>query len=334
MKSDNILVGSDGVPRLTDIGNARRKGAGSTMPAYSTLWNIPKKILPPADVLKTGTFTSRRTPINVPDGSWDSPWLDLWMLGRELNRIFLSDPATLALDDDPTLPFPERAEYADIRARLLRSAFPDDDAEAQYALRFIHLIIRRLTACETPAGQSYYTSAAEVVRDLSKLQHEFGAAQNLPELQAIPQHVLRLPHSGNVALTLRVKAFLNSAPVYRLKGHLQLGVVKNVYPGATHCRSEHLFGVLDAVTQYVRALYADRSDPFWRISVEQRDIEALLTAALLHDIGHIAFGHALEEMSGLFEGRMHEDYAIDVARGSKEDGAPLAGCGKTGFSRQ
>jgi len=43
-----------------------------------------------------------------------------------------------------------------------------------------------------------------------------------------------------------------------------------------------------------------------------REIDALLLAALLHDVGHIAFGHFIEEMHGLIKGRSHEDYAILV----------------------
>jgi HD associated region len=37
-----------------------------------------------------------------------------------------------------------------------------------------------------------------------------------------------------------------------------------------------------------------------------------LLAAIAHDIGHLSFGHFLEEMKGLFRGRMHEDYAAAV----------------------
>ncbi len=61
---------------------------------------------------------------------------------------------------------------------------------------------------------------------------------------------------------------------------------------------------------YVQALYADRSDPFWRLAVDTRDIDALLLSALLHDVGHLAFGHYVEEMEGLVRGRTHVDYAL------------------------
>lgn len=37
-----------------------------------------------------------------------------------------------------------------------------------------------------------------------------------------------------------------------------------------------------------------------------------MLAAMLHDTGHVAFGHYLEEMEGLLRGRSHEDYALLV----------------------
>jgi HD superfamily phosphohydrolase len=324
MKSDNILVGGDGVPRVSDIGNARLRGGGSPLHAFSTLWNIPPQLMPKG-LSKMSGLVSRRVPIEVPDAAWDSAWLDLWMLGRELNRLFGADEATLDLDRNDDLRFPEDARYEEIRKLFLDTAFPDGDGEAQYALEFIRLIIRRLLSSASPDGPIYYSSARAVASDLSKMDREFGAAHNIPELQAIPQHVIRQPQSGNVPLPIRVKHFLNATPVLRLKRHLQLGVAREVYPGATHCRAEHLIGVLAAVTQYVRALYADRNDPFWRLNIEKEDVEALLVAALLHDVGHIAFGHAIEEMTGLLAGRMHEDYAQELTLGVRSDTSKLTG---------
>jgi HD superfamily phosphohydrolase len=48
------------------------------------------------------------------------------------------------------------------------------------------------------------------------------------------------------------------------------------------------------------------------MTVDQEDINALLLAALLHDTGHVAFGHYIEEMEGLVKGRTHVDYILRV----------------------
>jgi HD superfamily phosphohydrolase len=51
---------------------------------------------------------------------------------------------------------------------------------------------------------------------------------------------------------------------------------------------------------------------FWRTSVTADDIDATLLAAILHDVGHIAFGHFLEEMGDIFWGLKHTDFTIAV----------------------
>jgi HD superfamily phosphohydrolase len=70
------------------------------------------------------------------------------------------------------------------------------------------------------------------------------------------------------------------------------------------------------VVNYVRSLFADRHNPFWRIAIEEIDIYTLLVTALVHDLGHFSYGHAVEELIGIFAGHTHQDYAISLAQGA------------------
>jgi len=307
MKSENFLVDRAGVARLIDIGNARRPAAAAALVAFSTKWNVPPYLLSFFDAGPGPTAaSSRRTPINLPDKEWDAPWLDLWMFGRELNRLFDADAKTLELDRE--VGHPDLAKHRLQRDRFLPSVFPVDDLEAAHALGFLRLVIKRLLYPYAPAAPAFYKHAQSVATDLTKLLQPLGAAHDIPELQGIPQHVLRLPVSGNVPYTPRFAAIYNSSLIQRLNSHLQLGTLAQVYPGATHRRSEHSAGVFATAVLYVRALYANQTQPFWRLSIERRDIDALLLAALIHDAGHVAYGHFLEEQDGVFRGRTHEDY--------------------------
>jgi HD superfamily phosphohydrolase len=123
---------------------------------------------------------------------------------------------------------------------------------------------------------------------------------------------MRLPVSGNAPFTTRISRVYDSAPVKRLSNHRQLGSIYQVYRGAIHTRLEHAEGVLCTTCDYVRALFADQTNPFWRVNIRRRDIELLLFAALVHDIGHVAFGHFIEELEGLLRGRKHERYLLAV----------------------
>lgn len=313
IKSENLLVDRDGVVKLMDVGNARRiddPERGDT--AFSTRGNNPLELLEPAVPSRRGKRApTNRIPLEIPGPEWDTPWLDLWMLARDLNRLLGAVDRLLKRDEGFTLRAGET--IVTTRGTFLNSVFPDGDPEAEFALSFLRLILRRLLNSDVPSQkETYYKQAMEVLDDLGKLLPHFGAAQAVVELQPIAQHILRLPVSGNVPYSRRIHALYNSPPIQRLSKHLQLGNIVQVYPGAGHRRSEHVAGVYGRAADYVRALYADRRDPFWRISVDGEDVDALLAAAILHDIGHVAFGHFLEEMSGLFDGRTHEDYAVLV----------------------
>jgi HD superfamily phosphohydrolase len=79
----------------------------------------------------------------------------------------------------------------------------------------------------------------------------------------------------------------------RLQGVKQLGFVYRVWPGATHTRFEHSLGVYYLMLRALRAVGAASPEA---VSHQVSDLRALLAAALLHDIGHYPFSHAIEEL--------------------------------------
>ncbi|WIG57485.1 MAG: dNTP triphosphohydrolase, broad substrate specificity [Ktedonobacterales bacterium] len=79
----------------------------------------------------------------------------------------------------------------------------------------------------------------------------------------------------------------------RLQGVKQLGFVYRVWPGATHTRFEHSLGVYYLM---LRALHALRSQAPDLLSGDDTTPQTLLAAALLHDVGHYPFSHAIEEL--------------------------------------
>jgi HD superfamily phosphohydrolase len=311
VKSENFLVARGGIPKLSDLGSARQRdrSAEEAATALSTRWNVPFALIGDSLPAET-TVSSRRMPIKVPDRNWDAPWLDLWMLARDLNRLFVADKEVRAADD--RLMNPQRAIFAQQSNDFLVRCFPEADPDARHAYDLIAIVLRRLLRPKTPGAARFYDHANDVIHDLNKLKQPLGAAFRVRELGIVPQRVMRIPVWNNIPYTERFGALFNSVLLKRLNKHLQLGALVQVYPGASHRRSEHSAGVFAATCEYVRALYADRRDPFWRLSIEERDIDALLLAALAHDIGHLSFGHFLEEMKGLFGNRRHEDYAAAV----------------------
>ncbi|CAN5889802.1 hypothetical protein BH23GEM9_BH23GEM9_01460 [soil metagenome] len=82
-------------------------------------------------------------------------------------------------------------------------------------------------------------------------------------------------------------------PVFQRLRHIkQLGHAHLVYPGATHTRFDHAVGVYHLARRAL-AVLAERGD---LADIEAADRAAIPFAALLHDIGHYPFSHALEEL--------------------------------------
>jgi len=70
-------------------------------------------------------------------------------------------------------------------------------------------------------------------------------------------------------------------------------MVAFVYPGATHTRMEHSLGVYRNAIDFLQRLSGD--DALGRVLGEY-DVKVFLVAALLHDIGHWPFCHAIEDL--------------------------------------
>src|SRR5207247_1646441 len=97
-------------------------------------------------------------------------------------------------------------DYTILRTSFLNNCFPKTDVDAQFALAYLRLILRRLLHWRTPYERSFYTTAGAVVRDLGRLTQPLGDAQLVPELEVVPQHVMRLPVWGNLPFTPRFDA--------------------------------------------------------------------------------------------------------------------------------
>jgi len=121
-------------------------------------------------------------------------------------------------------------------------------------------------------------------------------------LHALPEFVnfaastdgVRIPPGVTVPLTPRVRALLDTPQMRRLSRISQLGLVALVYPGATHSRLEHSLGVYRMGLEFLHRLQHDQR---FKEMISEQDAAAFLVAALVHDIGHWAFCHPLEDMN-------------------------------------
>jgi HD superfamily phosphohydrolase len=101
--------------------------------------------------------------------------------------------------------------------------------------------------------------------------------------------VVRDPLWNNIRLEPEALELLDTPAVQRLRYVRQLGHAFLVYPGATHTRLEHALGAYHLARRAIALLEESGQ------TVDAADARLLRLAALLHDVGHYPFSHALEE---------------------------------------
>ncbi len=132
--------------------------------------------------------------------------------------------------------------------------------------------------------------------------------------------VVRDPLWNNIPLEPAALELLDTPVVQRLRYVRQLGHAFLVYPGATHSRFEHALGAYHLARRALTA-FTDAG-----VALEPAEGLRLRLAALLHDVGHYPFSHALEE-AGLPH---HEELAErhlahpDLAAALEHAGTPAA----------
>ncbi|MGL4951540.1 MAG: HD domain-containing protein [Mycoplasma sp.] len=92
----------------------------------------------------------------------------------------------------------------------------------------------------------------------------------------------------------------------RLRNIYQLGECHNVFFGATHSRYSHSLGVYFNAKRFLMGI--DHQIP-------KKDEQAILTAALLHDLGHGPRSHCFEYYTNV----NHEDFTIAIIENNKTE---------------
>lgn len=101
---------------------------------------------------------------------------------------------------------------------------------------------------------------------------------------------------GFIDLSEAESTVLGDCVVQRLRRIRQLGPADLVYPGAVHTRFSHSLGTLYLAERIAKSAGVE----------DEGEVESLRLAALLHDVGHMPFSHALSSN--------HEKVSQEVVR--------------------
>ncbi len=115
--------------------------------------------------------------------------------------------------------------------------------------------------------------------------------------------ILNDPVYGFIKIPKGLISDIISLPCFqRLRRIKQLGLTYLVYPGANHNRLQHVLGAMFLMQEAIDVLKSKNVD------ITEEEEEAVLSAILLHDIGHGPFSHTLEH--SIIESLTHEEISM------------------------
>lgn len=147
---------------------------------------------------------------------------------------------------------------------------------------------------------------------LTKAQREGDSPPwGLPPEALGPGKIYTDPVHGDVHLTVLEQWIVDSPSFQRLRRIRQLGTTHLVYPGATHSRFSHALGAVRVAQELLDAIFSqreglhpvedlfaqwegERGSEFAENEMAKAIVQARL-GALLHDLGHVPFGHSIED---------------------------------------
>lgn len=126
--------------------------------------------------------------------------------------------------------------------------------------------------------------------------------------------VFRCPIHNLIAFDKKEEAviidLINTKEMQRLRRIRQLGLSSVTYPGTDHSRFAHSLGVAFLAQKLVDSLKHISDDPDVKQLYDELHYDKLLlmVTALLHDVGHGPFSHAIER----FTGKGHEKWGCEI----------------------
>ena len=116
------------------------------------------------------------------------------------------------------------------------------------------------------------------------------------------------PLHGNIELKPVICEILNTPEMQRLRDVKQLGATYYVFPSANHTRLEHSLGVCHLAGIMGKNLQKNHPE----LNIQDRFIELLQIAGLIHDIGHGPFSHLYDNYIKLCDEPDHEERGLVI----------------------
>lgn len=111
---------------------------------------------------------------------------------------------------------------------------------------------------------------------------------------------IRIAVTGDVLLNKLETDVIDTPEFQRLRHIKELGTTYHVYPTALHTRFDHSLGTLSMAVEMIRAIRENKHNTGVERDISEEQEQLIRLYALLHDIGHVPFGHTIEDEFCIF----------------------------------
>lgn len=275
IKLENVLISPDGNAKISDLGSARLLSSDDK----ETLLTFTRQFAHPD--LRGLSYESSMTDPNRNLARVNRAELrevfDLYAFGKNILRIL----GMYDIADQKNMPSYYRS-YLDLMGCRMLDGKNESSEQA-------------LNLPRNAFEEIKYHSASEVLVDIKKIIGQYSIHKEIPEMNHHFPSTIQISSSASTSFTKRL-ASLITLPIFRRLSRIsQLGLIVQIYPTATHSRQEHVLGTFANVVRYCDALWNDPINPLFKQIISKTEINAVLLAALCHDLGQYPLAHDLEE---------------------------------------
>ena len=301
IKPANILMQGTGKqvhPIITDMGSCMKKSDAQKKRVHFT-WAYAHPDLTDISTGSPGSIEggALRASANISEVE-KLPVYDLYALGKTIQQIL----AVLDQHYGEACYSSYSFRYLHIISALLLDGRNRIEGEQKTANTYKQNGIMVVTPfpmglSDTLLGAKKIRSAQELVQRLKRYNKDYSIIELAPEFNPRCSTVINNTVGDVVPFTTRVSKVFNHPTMKRLYYEPQLGLMTEIYPGASHNRWSHSLGVFAVLVKYYVSLLSDPDNPLMRIIINAEDINHAFLAAIMHDIGQTSICHDLETVN-------------------------------------